>query len=203
MTKKIIALTCVILIGLTVNAQNETKARQILDKTANVVSNKGGASAHFTISGAKTGTTSGTIYIKGNKFHATTPEASVWFDGKTQWAYMKDTEEVNVNTPTEAQQAQMNPYQFINLYKKGYRLSMKNAKGGYEVHMTASQPKRAIKEMYITINSKSYQPTSVKLLQNGKWTNISISQFKASNLNDEMFRFNSKDFPEAEIIDLR
>jgi hypothetical protein len=69
--------------------------------------------------------------------------------------------------------------------------------------MTASQPKRAIKEMYITINSKSYQPTSVKLLQNGKWTNISISQFKASNLNDEMFRFNSKDFPEAEIIDLR
>jgi len=41
------------------------------------------------------------------------------------------------------------------------------------------------------------------MLHNGKWTTIMISNFRASNLSDSMFSFNSKDFPEAEIIDLR
>ena len=76
------------------NAQNATQARKVLDKTASIIGRKGGASANFKISSAKIGSTTGTIAIKGNKFHARTPQAIVWFDGKTQWSYMKSTEEV-------------------------------------------------------------------------------------------------------------
>jgi len=63
-------------------------AQQVLDKTASVVSNKSGASASFTIKGGNL-STSGSIAIKGKKFQATTPQATIWFDGKTQWTYMK------------------------------------------------------------------------------------------------------------------
>jgi hypothetical protein len=35
------------------------------------------------------------------------------------------------------------------------------------------------------------------------WTTIDISGFKQSKLSAGMFRFNSKDFPNAEVIDLR
>jgi hypothetical protein len=35
------------------------------------------------------------------------------------------------------------------------------------------------------------------------WTTINITGFKQSKLSDGMFRFNSKDFPNAEVIDLR
>ena len=95
-------------------AQN---AKKILDKTAAVVGSKGGASASFNISGGKLSATNGTISIKGNMFHAKTPAAVIWFDGKTSWTYMKNTEEVNVSNPTASQLASMNPYSFINLYK--------------------------------------------------------------------------------------
>ena len=95
-------------------------ARSILDKAAATVSNASGVEASFQMI-TKQGTTSGQIAVKGSKFHATTPDASVWFDGKTQWTYMKGNEEVNVSNPTEAELQAINPYNFINIYKKGFK----------------------------------------------------------------------------------
>ena len=203
MTRRLITLFFASVLALTAGAQNASKAKSILDKTAKIVSHKGGASANFKITGSSTGTLSGKISIKGNKFQATTPDASVWYNGKTQWAYMNDTEEVNVSTPTDAQQAQMNPYKFITLYQKGYDLSMKTLSGAYEVHLKAQNAKQSIKEMYITVNSKSYLPTTVKMLQGNKWSTVSISNFKTQNLSDATFTFDPKKYPDAEIIDLR
>jgi hypothetical protein len=41
------------------------------------------------------------------------------------------------------------------------------------------------------------------MLQGNKWTTFDISELKTQSLNDGMFTFNSKDFPSAEVIDLR
>ena len=116
---------------------------------------------------------------------------------------MKNTEEVNVSTPTDAQKGQMNPYTFITLYKSDYSLGMKNVKTGYEIHLVATDKKKSIKEMYITINSKTNLPTKVKISNGKTWTDITISNFKAANLSDQLFTFNPKEYPNAEIIDLR
>lgn len=183
--------------------QNANKARKVLDRTAAVVGHKGGASASFSITGAKIGTTSGTIAIKGNKFRAITPKAMVWFNGKTQWTYMKQTNEVNISTPTQAQQMQMNPYTFISMYKSGYNLSLTTKGGNYQVHMKAKNSGRSVKEAYILINKNTYTPSQVKMLQGGHWFIISIRNFRAKAQSDATFVFRSKDFPKAEIIDLR
>lgn len=188
-------------ITLCASAQSATQARKLLDKTSAMVSRKGGASASFTMSG-KYGNTSGTIDIKGNKFSASTPQSKVWFDGKTQWTYLKQNQEVNISRPTEAQQQSMNPYKFINIYKTGFKLSSKAVTGGWQIHMVAQNQKHSIKEMYITIG-KNYLPHTVKMRQANGWTTITISNFKAKNLSDATFRFNAKDYPQAEVIDLR
>lgn len=193
-----------ILLALTVSiyAQNAALAKKVLDKTAAVVGNKTGASANFSMSG-KYGKASGTIAIKGRKFHARTGQAIVWFDGKTEWTYMKNTDEVNITTPTEAQQQAMNPYQFINIYKNGFNLGVKTIGSNYQVHLTAKDKKRSIQEMYILINKSTYKPLQVKMRQANGWTTINISQFKATNISDATFIFNAKNYPDAEIIDLR
>lgn len=184
-------------------AQTGNQAKQILDKTAAVLSRKGGASANFQLSNAKMGKVSGTIAIKGNKFHAATPQAIVWFNGKTQWTYLKKTEEVNVTTPTQAQQMMMNPYTFINIYKTGYVMTASTASNSYEVHLKAQNNKRTIQEMYITVDKKTYVPLTVKMRQQKAWTTIRISNFKGVNQPASLFVFNSKEFPEAEVVDLR
>lgn len=190
-----------LVLTVSISAQNATQARKILDKTASIIGRKGGAVANFSISG-KYGNSSGTIAIKGNKFNAKTPQAIVWYDGKTQWTYMKKNQEVNVSTPTEAQQQSMNPYKFISIYKNGFKLGMKNVSEGWQIHLYATNQKRTIKEMYIVVG-KNYLPKTIRMRQSNGWTTIKVTNFKAKNLADTMFRFNAKGFPNAEVIDLR
>ncbi len=191
-------------ITLGIYAQNSAaNARKVLDKTAAVLSNKGGAQAKFTFSGQKMGSASGTIAIKGSKFNARTSDAIVWYDGKTQWTWLKSTDEVNVTHPTEAQRMKMNPYTFITMYKQGYNLSMTTQGSNYVVHMTAQNKKRSVQEVYLTINKTTSVPSQIKMRDGQKWTTIAVSNFKAANISNNTFTFNAKEFPNAEVIDLR
>ena len=178
-------------------------AKAILDKVAAVVSNKGGISANFSISSNQYGNASGTIAIKGMKFKTSTQSATVWFDGKTQWTYMKRSNEVNVNTPTEGELQAINPYNFINIYRSGFTFLMKTIGNNHQIHLTSTNKARQIQEMYITVNKSSYVPSQIKMRQGSTWSTIIVSNFKKANIGDATFRFNPKDYPKAEIIDLR
>lgn len=183
----------------TANAQS---AKSVLDKAAASVTVASGVKANFRMT-TTTGNTSGTIAIKGKKFYATTPQAKIWFDGKTQWTYLKNNDEVNVSNPTEAQLQAINPYNFINLYKKGYDCTLNKSGKDYVVHLTSNTGNKNIRELFVTINKTTYQPTQVKLLRDKKWTIFDITELKKQSIADSQFRFNAKDFPQAEIIDLR
>lgn len=177
-------------------------ARQVLEKTAGIVSARSGTQAMFTIKSERMNT-SGTISLKGKKFHATTPQATIWFDGKTLWSYLQSNDEVNVTTPSDAELAAINPYNFIYMYKKGYNIDMKKKGGSYVVHLTATDKKSGIQEMYVTILQKTSVPSQVRMKRGKEWMTIDIRNFQKKSLADGLFRFNSKDFPQAEIIDLR
>ena len=177
-------------------------AKSVLDKAAANITVKSGVQASFKMTGSL-GNTSGTIAVKGRKFHATTPQAIVWFDGKTQWTYIKNNDEVNVVTPKASDLQLYNPSTFIYMYKNGYNYTMKKDKGSYEIHLIGSGKKDTLREMYITIDQKTFIPSKIRIRHNKGWNTIEVSNFKKANLSDGTFRFNSKDFPQAEVIDLR
>jgi outer membrane lipoprotein-sorting protein len=81
-------------------------------------------------------------------------------------------------------------------------MTMSKSDKAFIVHLTAQKTNK-IQELFITVDKKTYHPTQVKMLQGKKWTVFDISNLKAQTLNDAMFTFNSKDFPSAEVIDLR
>ncbi len=199
--KKILFIAVMLMTAvMTVMADNSSTARATLDKAAAKVNISKGATASFTISGGGFGSQQGTISIKGKKINARTQNSIVWYDGKTQWYYSVKNEEVNVSTPSASQQASMNPYHFLTLYKNGYTLSQNNAASGYQVHLTGKG--KAISEMYILVD-KNYNIKQVKMLQKGKWITINISNLRQQSFSDATFRFNAKDYPKAEVIDLR
>ena len=194
----ILFLAAVLSLSTSTYAQS---ARQVLDKTAAAVSAKSGAQASFTTTGELLNT-SGTIAIKGKKFRLISTVGKSWFDGKTQWTYMKKNDEVYVSTPTEEEQSANNPYRFINLYKDGYTYTMTKKGGNYEVHLKAQSKTQAISEMYIVVNQKTYIPLQIRGKGTG-WWKIDLKDFKKANLSDNLFRFNPKDCPTAEIVDIR
>lgn len=197
--KKIVLAMTLLLATAAGYAQTAT---QVLDRAAEKLSVKSGVKADFKATMSQ-GTISGTIAVKGNKFMATTQHTKVWFDGKTQWTYMTRNDEVNVSNPKDSELQSLNPYNFINMYKKGYKSTMRKTANSYVVHLTAESKAKKVQELFITVDSKSYAPTQVKMLQGKSWITFDVSNLKAQQLSDAMFRFNAKDFPTAEVIDLR
>lgn len=186
----------------TMSATAQT-AKSVLDKTAALCS-KGAVQASFTAK-APQGSSSGKLVAQGNKFTLQSNQASIWFDGKTEWSLMKGSNEVNVMEPTAKEIASMNPMNFVRLYKSGYKQEMKTVGGNYEVHLTATSKAKAIKEMYITVDKGSYQPKVIKLRTGAKdWTTITVNSLsQLGKKADSFFRFNAKDHPKTRVVDLR
>ena len=185
-------------LSMTVYGQSAT---EVLDATAKKLT-EAGTYANFNtfIDGQKIW---GNVAIKGDKFKIASANAITWYDGKTQWTYMIGTEEVNISNPDAEQQELINPYHFINMYKKGYSASLQTKSGKYYVTLKRTSSKSDITDAVIEIDSKTSYPSMIKVKTNGQWTEFYISGAKRVNYNTSHFRFPKKQYPDAEIIDLR
>ena len=82
-------------------------------------------------------------------------------------------------------------------------MGVKTSGINYVVHLTAQNKQRSVQELYVTVNKTKYTPVQVRMREGNTWTTINISNFKAAKLPDSAFTFNAKDYPTAEVVDLR
>lgn len=178
-------------------------AKSVLDKAAAQLS-RGAVTVHFSAKGAM-GNQSGTLVTQGNKFVLTSPKVRIWFDGKNEWALTQGSGEVNVTNPSAAEIASMNPMNFVNMYKRGYNASLSEKGNSYEVHLTATNARSGIKEAYVTLSKSTHLPQNVRVRTgNSSWTSVTVSGLEVGKKKaDAFFRFNAKDFPKVEVVDLR
>lgn len=193
-------------------AQN---AADVLSKAAAAYDKSNGISASFTMQTRSAGqgkgdSFEGTIQMKGDKFTLDTPDAQTWYDGTTQWTYMERNEEVNVTTPTGEELQFTNPALLLSMYKKGFTATYKgestaaNGKAAYDVELVPKK-KGDIVKVELQIEKFSNFPAKITVTsKNGMSSTIQIRQLKTGlNQPDSFFVFKERDFPDAEIIDLR
>ena len=183
-------------------AQQDAKAESILSKMADNYRKAGGISLTFG------GTQQGKLLLKGNKFCLESGGIKTWFDGKTQWSYVEQNEEVNVSSPTPEEIQSVNPYALLTSYKKGfnYRYVGEKTRQGKRGHEIILAPKTSQDIKSITLNVKeNSSPVYIAIqLQNGEKQEFQISSYRTGvNLPDAVFRFDKSKYPGAEIIDLR
>lgn len=202
--KKIISLLLLTLTLGTLQAQNDSRAKNVLDKALAAFNRKGGAEIAFTSSGTQG--LSGTICVKGNKFFLQTARMTTWYDGKTQWTYLKDAEEVNITTPSAAQAGQLNPQAWLQSYKKGYSYRYGGLSGNqHKIVLTPGKGQKSdLKSITLWIKNASYTPAKVIITdRNGQSTTIQVTRYTPKSFPESTFRFNAQAYPQAEIIDLR
>jgi len=204
-------LSAIFFIG-SITAQD---ARAILDKASDAYNKSGAVTAKFTLDArdTKAKTTysyDGTAYMKGDKFKIEIPDAVTWFDGKTQWVYVKDTEEVNISSPTGDELQAISPSVLFNIYKKGFNLVYKGEKrsGGknvQEIELTPQKKGSEFTKIIVEINKADNLFSKITAIDKSGMENIlTIKSYQAGvNHSDTLFQFNKKDYPQAEIIDLR
>ncbi len=199
---------------MTLSAQKEPRAKEILDKTSNALSKDSGIKATFLLQNYRqrklSGQTKGSISLKGNRFVLETPGTITWFNGKTQWTYIAENEEVNISNPTEKELQYMNPYSFINLYKKGFTYKigeniLYKGKNTHKIILAPEDKKQDISQVELLIEQYSLQPVLIRVhSKKGEEMTIEILSYHSrQNIPDNNFIWDAKQYPHAEIIDLR
>lgn len=214
MTKTIFALLLLCLTNF-VHAQNDPKAKTVLDNVSKKVKSLKSLKANFsiTISGAKGSkpqTKKGTVNMKGDKYYITLSGQEIYCDSKTIWTYMKESNEVQI-TSFDPKENSFTPSKlFTNFYDKeySYKYAGEQTVGGKKVDVINLAP-----------TNKSKQYTKVELMidkvnsvvaggkmyeKNGNVYSYTVSGYTPNPaLTDNMFVFNASKYPGVEVVDLR
>jgi outer membrane lipoprotein-sorting protein len=199
--KRLFTLWMLALLPYCISAQTDAKAAEVLDKVLEDLSDNG-IRADFE------GSETGFLLLKGEKFYLNNGNVQSWYDGKTQWSYVADTEEVNISHPTLEELQGINPYLILMRYKTDFNYAYKGSqtRNGVKGHEIVLTPKHSEQSEVIRVFiSKTYHPLAMKMEQNGQTlSEINVTSYKTDQkLEDGMFRFNKSLFPNAEIIDMR
>lgn len=200
--KRTIATIIAVFSAITMMAQTAT---EILDRSSSALSKAGGVNVSFTMN-TDGSPVSGKLQLKGQKFVCDAAGRTSWFDGTTMWTYVHDNNEVNVTTPTADQVARMNPYAYLNIYKKGYTTSFgKNTSKCYEVKLAADGTKRtSFESVTILLDKKTYYPQSISFKSSKGSNTITVKSMKTGqSYGDATFKFDKSKHKGVEVVDLR
>lgn len=150
----------------------------------------------------------GTMWLRENQMKLDAESITTWYDGKTRWCYVPTSNEVNIDEPSNKEMAAMNPYTFMGIYKKGFKMTVKETvlrgEAVYEVYLKARYAKMDVKEIYVDIRKSDYQPLCIRVRESNDWQRVSITNFKSNlKFENEFFTFPTNDYPNVLINDMR
>jgi len=213
MKNKIIFAVTLILFSLTgINAQNNAQAEKaITDLLAEAKNSAIRTNFKLAISDKKDPdamVSTGTFTLKGNKFVLEMEAMKAWFDGKTQWSYVSQNNEVSITEPTVKELSETNPMAILSGFKSKcqIRFSLKvKSTQNYCIEMIPKTKNNDITKIDVQINKTNGALYSIKLYdKNGGNTLLTLSNFqKGINVSDNTFVFNTAKYKGATINDLR
>lgn len=199
----------------------DAKAKAILDEVAKQTKTYTSIKTEFTsvmekqesnTKSAVTETQSGSIQLKGTKYKLEFKGQTIFCDSKTQWTYIKESNEVQINNaPDPNATDNINPVNIFTLYEKGYKYKYEkeDVVNGAKVDIINLYPTEPDKKSYhtirLTIDKAKKQIIAVKMLnKNGTSNTITVKNFTTNTeMADTMFTFNKADYKGVEVVDLR
>lgn len=195
--------------------KTEKKAKEILKKVSAKFKSFKSLKATFiiTIENQKDKSSDvqkGTIQLKGDKYRLNVAQQDIVSDGKTVWTYMKDANEIQVNSVTKDTNT-ITPANFLTLYEKGFlfRFTGEEKDKGMVYQLVELVPidpkKKSVVKVKLKISKKDQMVYSARLIdRSGTVVTYNVEKFSPEAADaDSIFTFNAKNYPGAEIIDLR
>lgn len=190
---------------LGIMAASATSATTILDKVVSTMESAPSLSINMTLNSDGT-SVAGSLTMAREKFRFSSDEMTVYYDGTTQWTLDNGAGEVSITTPTAEELIETNPLAFMHNYRHRYNVSLVSSSADkYVVRMSAKTKSTYVRSADVTIDAATMLPTAVTAtLSTGQNMTIYIaSAAKGKSLPLVTFRFDKKNHPAVEVIDLR
>lgn len=206
----VIMLAC---LPLLVAAQTDAKAKAFFDKTLTQLQRMP-LQTDFSVLYSNSVTSEseskqGKLLLKGNKFYFAMDAMELYFDGKTQWMYASDIDEVTISEPTGEELNEINPLLMVKEFSKTHSVQ-------FDADDDTSADKRLLNlypidksvdhfKVALVVKASTKQIVSIKIsFKNGTSTQFETKNYQVKeSINDAMFVFNASKHPNVVINDLR
>ncbi|MEA4986359.1 Outer-membrane lipoprotein carrier protein [bioreactor metagenome] len=194
-----------------INAQHNTDAERIIKNLTESFRAQAVRSEFILKISEKNGVNSqqisGTIVLNANRFFLKTDELTVWFDGKTQWAYLENSDEVNITEPTAEELAAINPVTIISAFKSVSRIQFSKLKSqtNHIIELIPTNKKADFSKVEIQLNKTSGNLHAIKIeYKNGLKNDLTFRNYQKNvAVNPRMFIFDNAKYKGAVMNDLR
>jgi len=215
--KKILSVFVLALLCMTQTAfaQNDPKAKSILDAVSKKINALKSLKANFALhlaggNGRVKEAKKGTFSMKGQKYHVVLGGQEIICDGKTVWTYMKDANEVQVSAYNPNEQTISPTKLFTNFYDKEYKYKYigekkMNGKNCDLIELTPVSGGKQFSKIQLAIDKATSTIAGGNIWEkNGNNYQYEVSGFTPNaNIADSYFTFNAKEHPGVEVVDLR
>ena len=153
-------------------------------------------------------TVRGHFMMKGRKFSLMSDEITVYFDGKTQWIYMSNVDEVSITEPDGKEINEINPIAMLAGFKaeSTVRYTNKPASiGVYCIEIVSKNLKSDVEKVELGLSKSNDNIVYInQYSRNGGIMSLRLDNLKKGiAISDNMFVFDKSKYPSTEINDLR
>ena len=214
--KTVFLFSVLILVTGSLFAQQDAKAKEILDKLSQINKSYKSIQIDFSFTlenktGSITETNEGSVALKGKSYRLHMPALGmeVFSDGVATWSYLTQSNEVNI-TENEGSDAALNPANLFTIYEKGFKYTYigeenVGGKASQIIDLFPIDKAKEFTKVRLCIDKSKYQILMAKTFnKDGNVYTLSMKNMKTDqNLTDDFFKFDVAKYPKVEVNDMR
>lgn len=215
--KRTFLLSILVFTGCVVFAQQDQKAKEILDKVTKTTQSYKSIEAGFSFEMENKDqnikeTNNGSIVLKGNKYkvHLNELGLDVYSDGKNIWTYMTEANEVSISEFDGEHDEMMEPSKVFTIYQNGFDYKFigeenRNGKNIYTIDLFPQSADMQYSNITVHIDKAKMLICGARMKgKDGNIYSVMVDQLKTDKpYEDSFFVFDPSKHANIEIIDMR
>ena len=205
--KRILSVVFLLFIGLSTQAQDAKKAKELLDEVSAKVKSYTNIVIDFKYSISNPAEkinqeSNGNVALQGDLYHLNFMGITRLFDGKKVYTIVPEDEEVSIENFDASDDKAITPNKMLTFFNSGYKFAWdipQNVKGRkiQYIKLTPNSTKDSRKEILIGIDTQTKHIYNViEVGKNGSKTTLTVNSFKTNQpLSKNHFTFTKSKYP--------
>lgn len=199
--------------ALTGYTQTDQKAKSILDQVSQKTKGYKSISADFQFIMDNSEVdlhevSRGSLVVQGDAYKLTISGAEILCDGKTQWTFMKEANEVSLSN-AESDDNTINPATIFTIYEQGFKNSylgefITDSKRTYKIELVPEEVKE-FSRVILEIDQTNFQIIGAVMdgTEGNKYTIKVTNMSTSKEYPASTFVFDQKKHPNVDVVDMR
>lgn len=203
-------LLLLMLLSLPAFAQNAADANALLDRAVARIKADAAVQMDYSYSvyddeGFLSYRDKGVMKLDDRRYALLMDNMKVWCNGKLQWSYMKDVDEIYITEANSEEAENLSPLYIMEKYRTGYTVSLNEQEGLAMVTFLSKDSEEEVNKLELFIDKKTERLARMFIyMQEQGRIEVFLDNYKAKcNFAKKSYECPVKEFPAAEVIDMR